>query len=353
MVSLMMSSLEAWVFTKERVEKATDGQTRVGDGTVAVPSFPAVASTSSPAQASSAPVAAASVAVTPAALTRAILPVPFGVGASELAAPIISGTLHQGQPSPLTSTNPEGETPATITATVPPQFARDVHKLVDDPLCIDNPSMVYGLLVHGATWTFHAMSREVVGQERCFVSRFGWVSRGPEAGRLISTFPSPSTRRHAFSQSGNLAPSNNQYCVQVKSLDVSTPEGYYEALVTLAGIINIGMAYRNMIQDLMSLVAKDQHIQDSLRRFDLPGRPDPGTSNGLAAGGGPGGEGPVSEGGGRGARPKRTLDGDDQQVAFEFDNNADAEWDPSERILHWWLPATTSIHKPGDAPPVE
>jgi hypothetical protein len=155
-------------------------------------------------------------------------------------------------------------------------------------------------------------------------------------------FPNPETSH----------PLDNQYCVQVKSLDVSTAEGYYEALVTLAGIINIGMAYRNMIKDLMSIVAKDHRIQDNLRRFDPSGRPDPGTSNGIAAGGRPGADGPVSEVGGRGAGRKRTRDGDDQQVAFEFDNNLDAEWDPSERILHWWLPATTSIHEPGDAPPV-
>jgi hypothetical protein len=167
---------------------------------------------------------------------------------------------------------------------------------------------------------------------------------------------------------------------------VSFAKGYYEALVQLAGIIKSGMAYRNMIQELFSLIAANQHIRDNLKGLFEDGYNASGDQKDAGLGGG-GGGGSKDPGTGRGtvhrndgtrgqkrardnndqdgARPGPSRSADDRghghpaaaqdlagcrpdEVTFEFAQDSDVEWNPLDRITHWLLPVSTPVRDPTD-----
>lgn len=146
MVTLMMLSLEAWVYTKERVKMARDGgidrEETAADAITE--EYPAVA--------------AGSTGLNPASTTQT--------------STSFQRPSSQAQSSRRSSQMPPPGTPALPSGTTTPLkiFPADVHGLVEDSVGIDTPSMVYGLLAHGEKWTFYAMSRKNVEQERSFVS---------------------------------------------------------------------------------------------------------------------------------------------------------------------------------------
>jgi hypothetical protein len=157
--------------------------------------------------------------------------------------------------------------------------------------------------------------------------------------------------------------------------------------VQLAGIIKSGMAYRNIIQELFSLIAANQHIRDNLKGLFQDGANASGDQEDAGLGGGRGGSKDPGTGRGTGRGKggtrgqKRARDNDDQhgarpgpsrsaddrghghpaaaqdlagcrpnEVTFEFEQDSDVEWNPLDRITQWLLPVLTPVRDPSDGP---
>jgi hypothetical protein len=151
MVTLMMSSLEAWFYTKERVIMAA-GDTARGGTLIPTGSRAGMMMTiNSPASTA----------------------LGAGVGGGD----VIPAETFSREQALLSSITPSG-TP------VVPSTTSDIPSLVPDPFGIDRPFIIYGLLAHGATWSFHAMSKQTIGRERLFVSdRFCLLQTGSKCVR--------------------------------------------------------------------------------------------------------------------------------------------------------------------------